>query len=118
MYFGSCVCACVRAQVCVCVHACVLGITAKTLEPKKSPNLACGLQVTGLALMTACGCGNGCVFFIATSTGSCFGCQKPIKRTIRPKFEVWSSSTRIRNINHIGCGLVTDTPTGSCFAIN
>ena len=60
-----------RTGVCV-------GITAKPLD-QKGPKLAYGFQVIGLVLITACGCGNGCGFFIAMPTGSCFGCQKLIK---------------------------------------
>ena len=55
---------------------------------------------------------NGRGLVVVTSTGSCFGCQKLIKKLIRPKFDMWYPSTWVSIINHIGCGLAVATPTG------
>ena len=54
-------------------------------------------------------------FFIATPTGSCFGCQSLFKRPIREKFAVWSPSNWINIIDHIGCGLALATIKGNCY---
>ena len=41
------------------------------------------------------------VVFITTHAGSCLGCSKPIKTSTRPKFDMWSSNSRISIINDI-----------------
>ena len=65
-------CSCMDAYilyilVCKMLCVCVFKHHSQTLD-KKGQNLACGVQVTRPALITACGCGNGSGFVITTPT--------------------------------------------------
>ena len=51
--------------------------------------------------MDICECGNESGFDINTPTGNYFGYQKPIKRPLWPKIDMWSGSTRVSIINDI-----------------
>ena len=42
------------------------------------------------------------VVFVATPTGSCFGCQKLIDVPIRTKFDIQTTSNRVGFNKHVG----------------
>ena len=69
----------------------------KLIRDQLGKILACGLQLPGKALLTEYGCG----LVIATTTGSCFGYLKLIKRPTRIKFGMRLPSNWVSITNHM-----------------
>ena len=92
-----CASVCVRMNVCasecVCKCVCVSVWASRSKLPTKRTEFGMWSPCNQVSIINHLYvCINYVVFVIATPTGSCFGGRKLIKRSVRPKFGMWSPS--------------------------